>query len=191
MRYHTLLLDPPWPIRWNRSANGPKTDFVPDVSGFRGNPERHYPTMSLEEVAALPIPDVADADAQLWVWTINTYLHDTFHLIDQWGFDYRWTIVWDKERTGLGAWLRGQVEYLLLATRGDARWRLGAHGQEGSAFTDIIREPRREHSRKPKRAYQMIEALGIPPRIEFFARDRREGWDWYGNQLSSTIQKLL
>jgi len=147
--------------------------------------------MSMEELKDLPIPDTADNDSQLWIWTINTYLHETFHLIEHWGFEYRWTVVWDKEKIGLGVWLRGQVEYLLLATKGDARQRIGHHGQEGTAFTDIFREPRREHSRKPKKAYQIIEALSIPPRIEFFARDRRAGWDWYGNQLSPTIQQLL
>ena len=172
--YRTILVDPPWPMEWERSKN------------------MSYPTMSLKEISNLPIPDLADRDCQLWVWTTQGYLHKTFHLIEGWGFTYRQTVVWDKKMMGLGAWLRGQVEFLLLATRGDVRTAaFGPRGQEGSAWTDVIREERREHSRKPGAAYALVEALGEGPRLEMFARDRRAGWDCWGNQLSPTVQSLL
>lgn len=180
--FGTILLDPPWHYEQD-GMNSPYT---------RGTAEKHYTTMALEEIAAIPIQEIAAKDAIVWLWTTNTHLHEAFHVLEEWGAHYRTTATWCKTQFGLGFWLRGQTEHLLLATFGHPRGAYrGPHGTMASAWSTWIVEKRRGHSEKPRKAYAMIEALSPEPRIEIFARARRAGWICWGNELSSTVQETL
>lgn len=155
--------------------------------------------MSNEEIMALPIGDVAAQDCQLWLWATNTHLPVAFDITKAWGFRYITTATWIKNRLGLGYWLRGRTEQLILAVRGSPRGKMiGPNGATGFAWDTLIDEREiefdhtalvlgavRQHSRKPDSAYDMIEALSEEPRLELFARRKRTGWAAWGNEVDS------
>jgi N6-adenosine-specific RNA methylase IME4 len=179
-----VLIDPPYP--YDQKLTGKKT---------RGGAERHYETLAIEEIASLPVPDILAEDAMVWLWTTNAHVHHAFHLLEAWDLTYKVMGTWTKRRFGLGYWLRGKTEHLLLAVRGNPRAGYnGPHGAMGSPWSTLIEEPApddaflvtgkwRGHSVKPRSSYEMIEAIAPKPRLELFARRRREGWEAWGDEL--------
>jgi N6-adenosine-specific RNA methylase IME4 len=83
-------------------------------------------------------------------------------------------MVWDKEKIGMGAWLRMQCEFCLVAIKGKPYW-------ENTSHRDILREPRREHSRKPDSFFNIVEKITLGRRLEYFSREKRNGWEVFGN----------
>jgi N6-adenosine-specific RNA methylase IME4 len=142
------------------------------------HPANHYPPMSLDEIKALPVAKLAFKDCVLFLWTTVPLLRTTFDVLDAWRFEYQSGLAWDKEIPGLGYWVRGQHELLLLATKGKPP--LPATENVPSS---VMRERRREHSRKPEVSYAIIERM-FPdlPKLELFARQKRPGWDVWGNE---------
>ncbi len=124
-----IVADPPW--TYESGSNLP------------------YPTMTLEEIKAMSIPDIADENAILWLWTTNAHLRVAFDVVDAWGFEYRNVLTWVKDRMGTGEWLRGQTEHCLLAIRGRPAFRNGIQ-------TTVLQAVRREHSRKPAEFYALV-----------------------------------
>jgi len=162
-KYHVISIDPPWPYE-----GGSKTSFDPD--GRRvANP---YPEMSIEAIKEIALP--VNDDAILWLWTTHKFLPDSFEILKAWGFDYRATMVWDKESIGMGHWLRMQCEFCLLATKGSPVW-------SNTNQRDIIAAARREHSRKPDEFFKMVDNICVGAKLEYFSREQREGWDVFGN----------
>lgn len=177
--YRTILIDPPWAYeqKLGRADQGDTT---------RGG--LPYESMSYEELAALPMGALAAENCQLWLWATNTHLHDALHLVEAWGFTYKTTATWAKNRFGLGYWLRGQTEHLILAVRGSPRERFnGPNGATGKACSTLIVAPLSKHSKKPLKAYQLIEEMSSEPRIELFARNRRTGWTSWGNEVGDEV----
>jgi N6-adenosine-specific RNA methylase IME4 len=164
-RYPVLLVDPPWPF-----------ELYNERSGSERVAANHYPTMSVEEISALDIP--AAADAVLFLWTTRSHLRVSFDVLTAWGFEYVTNVAWIKDKAGLGFWVRDQHEHLLIARRGNI-----PAPQPSDRPPSVIHAPRREHSRKPDETYALIERMYPElPKIELFARERREGWDAWGNQ---------
>jgi N6-adenosine-specific RNA methylase IME4 len=160
-KYEVIVIDPPWPYG---TVYDPETRRV-------ANP---YPEMSLEEIQNLPIPS-AD-NCVMWLWTTHKFLPESFKLLESWGFDYKLTMVWDKQKMGMGYWLRCQAEFCVLGIKGKPAWYLENE-------RDIISIARREHSRKPDEFYSMVERLNPnTKKIDFFSRQKREGWEQYGNE---------
>ena len=162
-RFDVIVLDPPW---------SHDTQWHPDY--HRGAPL--YPTMSLDQIAALPVAEKAERDCTLWLWTTNASLHDAFHLVAPWGFEYQTLLTWAKDRFGLGVWLRTQTEHCLLATRGHPVLTL-------TNQTTLLHGPMREHSRKPDEFYVFVESLCPGRKFDWFSREAREGWVNYGDEL--------
>ena len=132
--------------------------------------------MSLENIAALKVAEVAAEDCVLFLWATAPKLPEALHVMGAWGFQYRTSAVWDKCKIGMGYWFRGQHELLLLGTRGSP------DAPEG--FESVIQEPRRGHSRKPVAAYELIErAYPQASRLELFARQLRPGWMAWGDEI--------
>ena len=136
--------------------------------------------MSISELCALPVADLAAKDSALFLWATFPQLPEALRLIQAWGFTYKSVaFVWLKQNRkspgwfyGLGFWTRGNAEVCLLATRGH----------------QFIISPVREHSRKPEEAREKIVALmGDLPRVELFARQSPPGWDVWGNEVEPTI----
>ena len=139
--------------------------------------ESKYSVMTDEVICTLPISNIVDTNAILFLWATVPLLPETLGIMDAWGFKYKTTVVWRKVMSlGMGFWFRGQVELCLLGIRGRPK-----------AFRcqkpNFIQSKARSHSQKPEEMYQLIEELGIFPRIELFAGQKREGWDSLGNAI--------
>lgn len=185
--YCCILIDPPWP--YDQALIGKAW----------GGSAKHYSSLSLEQIAELPIAALAAADCQLWLWTTNSHLHAAFHLIDAWSFTYKSCMTWAKVRhegavqqIGLGYWLRGCTEHVLFAVKGNPRAKLhGPRGATGLNISTFLAVRKGEHSEKPEESYQRIEAMSEEPRLELFARQRRNGWITWGDQLDAALQMRL
>ena len=156
--FDTIAIDPPW-----------RYDRQPKDSDLRG--ECDYATMSIEELKALVLP--AAPDCVLWLWTTNSFMGEAYQLLDAWGFTAKTILTWDKVNLGLGEWLRNVTEHCILAVRGRPVVTL-------TNQTTLIREPRREHSRKPEAFYALVESLCPGRKYEHFSRTPRPGWTGYG-----------
>ena len=163
--FATILVDPPWPLQ----------------SG-----EKHYRTMSLARIKALPVGALAARDAHVWLWTTNALLPTAYEVATAWGFTVRSPLTWVKFRLGLGGryQLRNATEQLLFCTRGRAP--LGSRSQP-----TWFNAPVQEHSRKPAEQFAIIERVSPGPYLELFARRRPESnqpWAVWGDQVASDIR---
>jgi N6-adenosine-specific RNA methylase IME4 len=157
--YDVISIDPPWPYG---------TDYDPD--GRRA--ASPYPEMSLEEIAAIHLP--AAPNCIVWLWTTHKFMRYSFAILDTWGFRDVAILTWEKDRIGLGAWLRSRSEFAIMAVRGQPIIDL-------TNQSTVIHGALREHSRKPEEFYQLVESLCIGRKLDYFSRQRRSGWDVYGN----------
>lgn len=150
--------------------------------------ENHYPTMTEEEIAALPISDLATDDAVLFIWTTVPWLRKTIRLIEGWGFEYVSEFVWDKEHMSLGFWNRNVHESLLIATRGKIP------APDPSVLErSLYSEARTRHSAKPAKYREIITAYYPElPKVELFPRGTLpDGWHGWGNEARLTEQQTL
>lgn len=164
-RFRTILADPPWEIGQKDGRYGA---------------HRHYPLMTLDRITALPVADLAEDDAHLYLWTINGALREGSEVMEAWGFTYRAPLTWIKPRFGLGQYLRNQTEHLLLGTRGTAPVKFRGQGT-------WLYAPVQDHSHKPEEQYAVIERLSDGPYLELFARRRQPNWSAWGNELIADI----
>ena len=158
--FRVIVADPPW--KYGARAEDP--------SHRARNP---YPDMSVEQIKALPVGELAHKDCILWLWTTNAFLRQAFECLDAWGFENKTVLTWVKDRMGLGDWLRGQTEHCLMAVRGRPVVTLKNQ-------TTALVAPLRQHSRKPDEFYALVESLCPGNRLEMFAREPREGWHSWG-----------
>ncbi len=167
-RYGVLYVDPPWDYKGQLQHAGPG-------SGDSGGAVRHYPTMTLAELKRLPVETIAADGARLFLWATNPHLDQGIELGKAWGFAWSSVaFVWDKLRVNPGFYTMSQCELCLLFHRGDA---------PPPEAPEIVREKRREHSRKPDGVRRRIERrFPDARRIELFARGAADGWDGWGLQ---------
>lgn len=167
-RFNTILADPPWDIhqKGNRGAS------------------RHYPLMTLERIKAMPIRDLAEDNAHLWLWTTNATLAHGYEVAEAWGFTVRSPLTWIQFKLGLGAYLRNATEHLLFATRGKAPVKFRSQ-------PTWINAPVQDHSHKPEEQFAIIERVSQGPYLELFARRRPPSdrdWFVWGNEIDSDIR---
>jgi len=186
-KYQIIYADPPW--EYNDKRNTPCKNNPSGAGGCA----KHYDTMSLDELKQLPVKDITDNNCMLLMWTTSPMMKKAIELIDSWGFKYRTIVfVWIKtdsqgyvRKDGIGSYTLNNAEYVLLGRKGKY-WRSSAKVKQ------VVLNKKTKHSEKPKEVYhRIVELFGDVPRIELFARNRFDGWDCYGNQLSGTIQKYL
>jgi N6-adenosine-specific RNA methylase IME4 len=172
-----LLVDPPWPQEtWSPKGQGRSAS-------------RHYGIMSIDEIKAYPVADMAAADSFLFLWITGPQLPVGAEVMAAWGFKYSGTtFVWAKlNPLGIGWHMGGgygnrkNVELCLLGRRGHPVRR-------DRGVRELIVAPRREHSRKPDEQYERIERLCDGPYLEIFARQRRPGWISIGDELDRFTQ---
>ena len=185
--FGAIYADPPW--RWESwgKYRGQRKSLAP--KGDR-SADKHYDTAETDDIAALPVADLAADDCVLFMWATWPMIDHALDLIRAWGFEYKtcafcWTKadgrqmqMFDESIKAdmlLGYWTRANSEPCLLATRGKPK-RLNADVRQA------IIEPRREHSRKPDCVPSRIERLVSGPYLELFARTERPGWTAWGNQ---------
>ena len=157
--FDVIVIDPPWQYGTKYDPNGRRA----------ANP---YPEMSLEEIAKINLP--ASNDCILWLWTTHKFMRHSFDLLDQWGFRDVAIVTWVKDRMGLGSWLRSQSEFCIMAVKGSPKVNL-------TNQTTIINGALREHSRKPDEFYQFVDSLCIGYKLDYFSREKRDGWVVFGN----------
>ncbi len=187
--YRTILADPPWKF------------LTRSDKGLGKSPDRHYNTMTIDEIKALPVRDVCTTDAVLLMWIIDTHAELAFDVIRAWGFKYKTVgLYWAKTTQdgkgfpiGTGFWTRANPEHALqcesdcdeqevernmLATRGRPK-------RQDAGVPRLMVSPRREHSRKPDETHDRVERLLKGPYLEMFSRTDREGWDVWGDEAGS------
>jgi N6-adenosine-specific RNA methylase IME4 len=175
-RYRTIVADPPW--HWHRPSGwGAGTTIRP----------LEYPTLSVSEIAALPIRDYVADVAHLYLWTTNRYLENAFQVVRAWGFNSEGTtvLVWCKEPRGIGPGGRFSIttEFVLFARRGvEGRYAGGRHP------TTWFKWPRGRHSEKPDGFLDLVEQVSPGPYLELFARRARFGWDYWGDESLETVE---
>lgn len=155
------------------------------VSGFGDRSiENHYPTMTIEELCALPVDTLALDSAVLFIWTTIPQLRNTMTIIEAWGFHYVSSWCWDKVDHGTGHWGFNQHEELLIATRGDFPAPI-----PGTQPRTVHAEKKTDHSVKPAWFAEQIERIWPTlPKIELFARAPRPGWKRWGNQANGPAE---
>jgi N6-adenosine-specific RNA methylase IME4 len=170
-KYRVIYADPPWEY-----ANAGHDDY--------GAAERHYPTLPLDELCALPVADLALDDAVLFLWVPSPLLEDAFRVGQAWGFFYKASFVWDKVKHNYGHYNSVRHEFLLVCTRGSCL-------PDSKKLADsVVSIERSEHSRKPDYFRNLIDEMYPKGRhIELFARGEvKKGWDAYGNEAGGGRQ---
>lgn len=171
--FDIIHADPPWGFdNWSEK-------------GEDRNPNQHYDTMQWEQIAALPVGELASGNCALFLWAIDPLLDKAFDVMRRWGFRYvTVAFTWAKLNPsgegyamGTGYYTRANPEICLLGVTGKMP-------RMDAGVRQLVVEPRREHSRKPDRiADDIVRLFGDRPRIELFARTARPGWAAWGNQV--------
>lgn len=173
-KYGIIYADPPW--RYERR-------------NIRGGAENHYPTMTLEDICALPVAELADKDCALFLWTTFPKLKESFQVMEAWGFTYRTlAFLWLKQNRkagtwvyGMGFWTRSNAEVCLLALKGRPK-------RQNAGVHQFVISRIEQHSKKPDEVRDKIVTLmGDLPRVELFARQKTPGWDVWGNEVDCDL----
>lgn len=169
-KYNIIYADPPW--EYERSVG-------------EGVASNHYPTLNIEELRKLPVKEIIDKDAFLFLWVTFPQLNEGISLFEAWGFKYKtcafnWIKLNPKSGTlfmGLGFWTRSSSEICLLGIKGHPK-------RLSTRVWQVIMSERMRHSKKPDEVRKrIVELCGDLPRIELFARQRCEGWESLGNEI--------
>ena len=180
MKYQIIYADPPWAYLWGTGKDG--GHFAP---------EKHYPTMSTDDLCRLDVRSLRNPNCVLAMWTTSPVLPDALRVMNAWGFKYKtvlftWVKLNPKSKTivtGAGSYTRSACEYVLLGMRGHIK-RIST-----KPISQILMEPRTGHSKKPPIVREhLINLFGDLERIELFARERVDGWDAWGNEVESDVE---
>lgn len=161
-KFGTIYADPPW---------------LYDNQGTRAATGNHYGGLTVDELCALPVAELAADDAHLHLWTTNGFLFECPRIFSAWGFEFRSALVWVKPQMGIGNYWRNSHEYLLTAIRGDAK------RFNDKSLKSWLECDRGAHSAKPEQVRQMIERASPGPYLEMFGRLPAPRWTVWGNQI--------
>jgi N6-adenosine-specific RNA methylase IME4 len=164
-KFGTIYADPPW---------------LYSNQGTRAATSNHYGGMTVDEICALPIGELALPKSHLHLWTTNAFLFECPKIFAAWGFEFKSSFIWVKSQLGIGNYWRNSHEIMLLAVRG---------GQTGISKSEKswLECSRGAHSSKPDMVRERIERLSPGPFLELFGRRAVPGWMVFGNQV---IQEL-
>lgn len=178
--FSTIYADPPWQFQ-NRTGK-----VAPEHKRLT-----RYPTMTIADIKALPVCELAAIKSHLYLWVPNALLPDGLDVMRSWGFEYKTNIIWEKIRhdgqpdgRGVGFYFRNVTEVLLFGVRGGNNRTLAPARSQ----VNLIRTMKREHSRKPDEMVAIIEACSPGPYLELFARGDRDGWAMWGNQADANYE---
>jgi N6-adenosine-specific RNA methylase IME4/ParB-like chromosome segregation protein Spo0J len=168
--YHVIVADPPWPFEMRMEDPSHRAIYP-------------YPTMSIAQIAALRVGELAHDDCILWLWTTNFNMREALGLVETWGFQHKTLLTWVKDRFGYGDWLRTQTEHVIFATRGRPIVQL-------TNESTVLFAPMRAHSEKPDEFYALVEKLCPAPRYcELFSRRARPNWDGHGDEHRPALER--
>jgi len=165
-KYQTLVVDPPWPVQKILRDVRPNQDVF------------DYPTMTLQEIKDFPIPEITADNAHLYLWTTHKILPDALDILAHWGFKYQCLLVWHKpggfQPFGMPQF---NCEFILFGKKGSLAF------LDTKSFPCCFNAARGRHSEKPNEFYDLIQRVSPGPRIDVFARKKRNEWDVYGNEV--------
>ncbi len=181
-KYNIIYADPPWRFD-GRQYQSDNRDFY--------KIEKHYDTMTIEDIANLPIPS-AD-DCACFMWTTNAHLKEAIHIMERWGFIYKTiAFIWVKKYVNgssvynFGPWTLQSCEICILGIKGTMQ-----KYKKQNNIKQLVESIRTKHSKKPNIVRQRIfNMFGDLPRIELFARTKIDGWDIFGNDEKLTDQTM-
>lgn len=163
--YNVFYADPPW-------------QYDNNSTGLRGLSEDVYPVETMENISSLPVQSHCMDEAVLFLWTTTAMVKKAFDLIPAWGFEFKTSMVWVKNRIGTGFFVRSKHEYLLISTKGSFL-PMTNKLPESVIFADTGK-----HSQKPSVFYEIIEQMYPNQRYcELYARGKRDGWYSWGNEV--------
>lgn len=184
--FDVILADPPWEYRVSR--------------GFQGLAAQQYATTSLDRLKQLGVREVAAPNCVLVLWATWPKIEEALAVINAWGFEHKtgfpWIKTYDGERpvNGVGWWVRGASEPILVATRGKVSPPPSQNRRIGLVGDVILSSPRGRHSAKPVEIHEFAELLTShigERRLELFARERRAGWSCWGNEMEFKKHAVL
>tara|TARA_R100001530_G_C4310145_1_gene152786 strand:+ start:70 stop:603 length:534 start_codon:yes stop_codon:yes gene_type:complete len=168
-KYSIIYADPPWKYKesWGNGSN-----------------EHTYPTMTNKDIKNMPVADIAEDKAHLYLWVTNPFIKEGLEVCESWGFEYKTLLTWIKTykdgtpEMGMGYYFRGCTEHIIFGVKGKMKC---TNKTTKNMFMEV--NPRL-HSQKPSSTRDLIvNSSGDLPRIELFARQRAEGWDSWGNEV--------
>ncbi len=168
-KFAVIMADPPWSI----STSDWDIKWQPEDTIAN-----KYPRLSIEAIKSITVEDVSAEDCSLFLWTTHTLLPAALDVMSSWGFKYHCCITWDKGGGFTHCGFHRRTEFLLYGYRGKMNM-----PQRGEAFPTLIVERARGHSEKPEEAYRLVEMKFDDGRLEMFAREEREGWTQWGNEV--------
>lgn len=175
--YATIVADPPWPYEGRLVGTlGPDRPPQTRAAGWL------YPTLTVEQIATLPVGELAAADAHLYLWTTQRYMRDSYLILDSWGFKQSALLVWSKPPKGVLGTFVCSTEFVLFARRGS----LAAKSRHLGTCFEWPRSGR--HSTKPEAFLDLVESVSPGPYLELFARRNRLGWDTWGNDSLEMVK---
>ncbi len=179
-KFRTVLADPPWQFQNKTGKIAPEHRRL-----------NRYSTMSLERICSLPVSQIVEEPAHLYLWVPNALLPDGLRVMAEWGFEYKSNLVWHKIRKdggsdgrGVGFYFRNVTELILFGVRGKKARTLAP----GRRQVNMIQTRKREHSRKPDEQYALVESCSPGPYVELFSRGARSGWTAWGNQADESYR---
>lgn len=189
MKYHTILADPPWPYHSPKAVVGNGGRGSANVEHIiQVDVERHYHTMSIQQMEELPIKDMCEDNAHLYLWTTNSFMVEAHDIARSWGFMPKTILTWVKTKNSeivepsmkTGYWYRSATEHIVFCVKGKLRL-------SGKATPTAFLLPRLPHSVKPDFFYDLIESQSPGPYLELFARRVRDGWSSWGDEIESNV----
>lgn len=177
-KYDVIYADPPWRMKNTKTGGSMKSGAA-----------QKYSVMNMRDLCALPVNDLCNKNAVLFMWWLAAMPEQALQLVDAWGFKLKTMtgFVWNKTTVkgtphfGMGFYTRAGSESCLIAVKG--KWKPSSH-----SVRSVVTEPVRGHSKKPMGVARGIEELsGDVPRIELFARDIKPGWDVWGNEVEVAL----
>lgn len=180
--YRTIVADPPWPIKdTGKRTMSDKGFWAGRLDGASKVP---YRTMSLTEIAALPVAGLAAKDAHLYLWAINQFLCEAFEIVrNAWGFKPSTLLTWCKAPRGIGfgGTFTSTTEFVLFARRGSLK-ALRRWDRTHFEWKRPYEGGYPAHSKKPEGLQDLVETTSPGPYLELFARRNRLGWDTWGDE---------
>jgi len=187
-KYAVIYADPPWSYNQRNNTS----------TKFGGGAMGHYNTMTLQDIKELPVESIADKNAVLFLWVTFPLLQEGLDVMKAWGFQYKTLgFSWHKLNKndnqlffGVGSYTKSNCEVCLFGTRGRVGIKEGSDKLvvQSHRISSAVNSPRQSHSRKPDEIRQRIEELfGDVKRVELFAREKKEGWSSWGNEIVSDI----
>lgn len=192
-KYRTIVADPPWDHSDGTGVKfsiGDRANRRPMLDGPQIR-TLQYPTMTVAEISALPVSELAESDAHLYLWATNRYVESAYGVARSWGFKPTTLLTWCKDPNP--GWLPGgtfpsNTEFILFAHRGslpalsraNGRWFVWPRLRGPSVAEGQKRNTK--HSAKPEAFLDLVESVSPGPYLELFARRNRLGWSTWGNE---------